>query len=402
MVAIPVKQAGVLVLGANGRFGAAATDAFAAAGWRVFAQSRRASSGPLPDGVSALHIDLADADALVCAVGDVAAVVHAVNGPYPRWAVEALPQARLGMALAQRLGAVFMLPGNVYNFGAAMPPLLLPDTPQRPTTRLGEIRCAIEAEMQARAQDGLQSVVIRAGDFFGGAGRGNWFDRVLVQSIAAGKLVYPGPLDRTHAWAYLPDLARSFVAAAAHREALPPFVQLHFEGHSATGAEWLAAIRQAAEAIGVRPARAWRTGGLPWPLLRLAGVVSPTWRAVTSLEYLWRVPHRLDGDAMRRVLGELPMTDRHAALCEALVALGLGAAEPTTTATTTRKAPAPGVELSTRHPPSSRGSASARKSYTVRTSRLPRISRCTASQHGSGATARSGSSGTTPGSCGTL
>ena len=34
----------VLVLGANGRFGAAAVNAFAAAGWRVLAQLRRAPS----------------------------------------------------------------------------------------------------------------------------------------------------------------------------------------------------------------------------------------------------------------------------------------------------------------------------------------------------------------------
>jgi len=34
-----------LVLGANGRFGAAAVAAFAAAGWTVLAQARRAPAG---------------------------------------------------------------------------------------------------------------------------------------------------------------------------------------------------------------------------------------------------------------------------------------------------------------------------------------------------------------------
>ena len=34
----------------------------------------------------------------------------------------------------------------------------------------------------------------------------------IVKALAKGKLVYPGPLDRAHAWAYLPDLAQAFVA----------------------------------------------------------------------------------------------------------------------------------------------------------------------------------------------
>ena len=37
-----------LVLGANGRLGAAAVRAFAAAGWAVRAQARRAPAEPLP------------------------------------------------------------------------------------------------------------------------------------------------------------------------------------------------------------------------------------------------------------------------------------------------------------------------------------------------------------------
>ena len=49
-------------------------------------------------------------------------VVHALNPVYTRWRQELMPMARQGMDLAQRLGATFMLPGNVYNFGSTMPP----------------------------------------------------------------------------------------------------------------------------------------------------------------------------------------------------------------------------------------------------------------------------------------
>ncbi len=48
-------------------------------------------------------------------------------------------------------------------------------------------------------------------------------------------------------------------------------------------------------------------------------------------------------------------------------------------------------------PATAAGIASARKSYTRRTSRLPRISRCTASQQGSGGICSCGSTSCTPG-----
>jgi len=210
--AIPNAPA-VLVLGANGRLGAAAVQAFAAAGWRVLAQARRTPAA-LPSGATHMALDVADTAALAAAAAGARVVVHGLNPLYTRWAAEALPLMRHGLALAQRLDASFMLPGNVYNFGASMPTRLDEHTPQRPTTRKGRIRVQMEDELRAAAQRGQRCVVIRAGDFFG-SGTGSWMDLVIAKSLHQGKLVYPGPLDRPHAWAYLPDLARAFVAVAS-------------------------------------------------------------------------------------------------------------------------------------------------------------------------------------------
>ncbi len=315
----------VLVLGARGRLGGAAVQAFAAAGWQVLAQARRA--GPLPAGATAVELPLADTAALAGRAAGAQAVVYAVNPPYTRWDRELLPLARAGMDVAQRLGALFMLPGNVYNFGAAMPALLREDTPQRPTTVKGRQRCELEAEMRSRAAAGqLRSVVIRAGDFYGG-GSGNWFDQAIVKDIARGKLVYPGPLDRVHAWAYLPDLARSFAAVAARAawHEAPAFEVLHFAGHSCTGAELLAGIEGAAAELGLRPARGWRHGDMPWGLVRAVGIVHPMWRELARMSYLWRVPHALDGQAMAQAVGTLPATPVAQALKAALCDLGLAA-----------------------------------------------------------------------------
>ena len=314
----------VLILGANGRFGQAATQAFAAAGWHVLAQVRRAPAAALPPNASVLAVPLHDTAALVAQAVGAQAVVHAVNPVYTRWDAEAMPALDEGLAVARGLGALFMLPGNVYNFGQAMPALLQEGTPQRPTTPKGRMRCEMEARMKSGASLGQRSVVIRAGDFYG-CGSGSWLDLAIVKSLAAGKLVYPGPLDLPHAWAYLPDLAQAFVAVAS-RPPQAAFQTLHFAGHTLTGQQLLTAIEAAAAGLGLRPARGFAVGTMPWGLIRAGGLVYPLWRELARMSYLWRVPHALDGHALEQAVGPLPSTPVVQALRTALTDLGLGAA----------------------------------------------------------------------------
>ena len=315
-----------LVLGANGRFGAAAVQAFAAAGWAVLAQARRVPA-TLPRGATHLAIELADTAALAQAAAGARVVVYAVNPLYTQWPTQAMPAFHQGLAVAQRLNATFMLPGNVYNFGAQMPPLLSERTPQQPTTRKGRIRVEMESELRALAAQGrLRSIVIRAGDFFG-AGSGSWMDLVITKSLRQGKLVYPGPLHLAHAWAYLPDLARAFVAAASRRDELPALADLPFAGHTLTGTELLAAIERAAASLGLAPAGgAFKHGSMPWVVLKLGGLVVPMWREIAEMSYLWHVPHALDGTALTRAVGPLPGTPLDAAMRDTLIALGFASA----------------------------------------------------------------------------
>ena len=63
---------------------------------------------------------------------------------------------------------------------------------------------------------------------------------------------------------------------------------------------------------------------MPWGVIRAVGVVYPLWRELARMSYLWRVPHALDGAALRSTVGELPATPVPAALREALLALGFG------------------------------------------------------------------------------
>ncbi len=322
---VPSNPRTVLILGANGRLGCAAARAFDAAGWRVLAQVRRDPSPSLPVGAVPLRIGTQDTAALAAAAAGASVIVHALNPIYTRWEAEALPALRLGLDLADRLGGHFMLPGNVYNFGATMPARLREDTPARPSTRKGEIRVQMESLIAQRAATGrFTASVLRAGDFFG-AGKGNWFDMAIVKSLRAGKLVYPGPMDVPHAWAYLPDLADAFVRVA-EQPGHAQFANWHFEGYTLTGAQLLAALEETASGLGLAPARGFRRGGMPWGLIRAIGVVMPMWRELARMAYLWRAPHGLDGRRLSALAGDAgAATPLSVALRESLLALGFGA-----------------------------------------------------------------------------
>ena len=308
----------VLILGAAGRFGQAAAQAFQRAGWHVLAQVR--SAGRAPSGCHEVVLPLTDAAGLASAAHGASVVVHGVNPAYHRWDEEALPALHQGLSVARALNARFFLPGNVYGFGSTMPALLREDTPERPDTTKGRIRVAMEDAMRAAAAAGQRCTVIRAGDFFG-CGSGSWIDLAVAKDIARGRLVYPGPRNLPHAWAYLPDLAAAFVAVAGRPDA-PAFENLHFAGYTLTGDELLAAIEQAAERLGLRPNRGFRVGGLPWALISVVGLVHKPWRELARMSYLWRVPHALDGTRLAHAVPLPPATPLVGALTQSLIDLG--------------------------------------------------------------------------------
>lgn len=312
----------VLILGARGRFGRAAAQAFCDAGWRVIRQCRPGVMAPPDPRVQWLNVDLQQTLALQAAAQGAAVVVNALNPPYTNraWRTQAPVLMDGAIRLSRALGATLMLPGNVYNFGEAMPALLHEATPQEATTVKGKVRVALEQQL---LQADLRSVVIRAGDFFG-AGRGSWFDQVIVKDIRKGKLVYPGATGKTTPWAYLPDLARCFVAVAEQRSRLARFEVLHFAGHQLGAQDWQATLSPLACAQGwIKPAAQLALGRVPWSLMRIGAPVVPTWQALLEMRYLWQRHYALANERLLGLIGAEPHTPLPLAAHAALSELGL-------------------------------------------------------------------------------
>ncbi|WP_415403636.1 NAD-dependent epimerase/dehydratase family protein [Tateyamaria sp. SN3-11] len=292
----------VIILGAKGRFGRAAAQAFGAAGWDVTCAGR-GLSGP-----GSVDVDATDAGAVMraCAGHDV--IVNAVNPPYHHWAKVVPRVTQAVIAAARAAGATVMIPGNVYNYGADLPPVLREDTPWLADTRKAGIRIRME---RAYRDSDVRTIVLRGGDFIEAAQTGNWFESYIAPKAQQGKMMYPGPLDQPHAWAYLPDMARAMAGLAERRAQFSGYEEFGFEGYGLTGA---ALVDQVARAVG-KPMRVSR---LPWFAVRVMALWSPLMRETLEMRYIWRRPHVIDGAKLRRALPAFRATPVEAAIRDAV------------------------------------------------------------------------------------
>jgi nucleoside-diphosphate-sugar epimerase len=345
----------VLVIGATGGIGGAVARELLGHGWRVHALTRHADvarrvaagDGTGEGAYRGLgQVQWHQGDAMVA--GDVARaaqgvdfIVHAANPPrYARWRELALPMLANALVAARASGARLVLPGNVYNFGSDVTEAagegegVGESAPQRPLTRKGAVRVEMEHMLRGASLDTanpVRSLVLRAGDFFGGHAPSSWFGTLLVKpGQALRKVVYPGEPQVGHAWAYLPDLATTLYRLMAldlgQPGRLAPFETLHFGGHwLPRGIEIAHAIQRASGQPGlpIKP--------MPWALVALLSPWVAVLREMREMRYLWQVPLRLDNRKLLALLGSEPHTPLDAAVQASLIELGCigpGAATP--------------------------------------------------------------------------
>lgn len=316
---MPEPRPTVLVIGATGAFGGAAAGALVAHGWRVRALQRDPDAARARSGLAVEWVkgDAMRAEDVRRAAEGVRAIVHAANPPgYRNWAGTVLPMLDNSIAAARSEGARLLAPGNVYNYGPDARGLIAEDAPQHPQTRKGRIRVALEQRLRDAGQDGVKSVVLRAGDFFGPGGQGSWMGAGVVQ---AGKpvrtLSYPGPLGVRHAWAYLPDLAEAAAQLLDREAELAAVASFQFGGHALTGDELVAAFQRV---LGRRPA----VRQFPWLAVTAAAPFNETLRELIEMRYLWRETVLMDNARLTALLGAEPHTPIDEALRATLIAFG--------------------------------------------------------------------------------
>lgn len=302
----------VAVLGANGRVAHEVAKAFLAAGHSVIAVTRNEKCAGLSGDVEFRAADAMKADDLIAATKGVDFVFNGINPPYDKWEKLVMPMARNVMKAIEASGATHLFIGNVYNYGKEISIGTNEETPHRLSVDKGALREEMENLFkQYAAEHRVKTIIVRAGDFYGGEKSGTWFDMFIAKNLRKGTVTWPGEMSIPHAFAYVPDLAKVFVSVSERSEELPEFSEFCFEGHTLRGVDFAAAC----EGI---TGKALKQGRVPWGIFKLTGLFYPLLREVVKMNYLWFTPHSLDGSKLRNFLGNIETTSPKEAIRQAL------------------------------------------------------------------------------------
>jgi nucleoside-diphosphate-sugar epimerase len=299
-----------LILGATGGIGGEMARALATDGWTLRALSRDpARVKEIVPGMIGIEGDCLNRDDVLRAAESVDLIVHGVHPPgYRNWAGLCMPMLNNTIAAARAYNALIFFPGTVYNFGPDAGAVVHERSPQNPKTRKGKIRVEMEQALARAADDGVRTIILRAGDFFGPRGRSSWLSQGMVRPGArVREITYPGATGVAHAYAYLPDMAKAGAALVARNGEMAAFETFHFEGHHLEdGRDFAEVIADLVGGAKIKP--------LPWGAIGVIGLFNETMRETYEMRFLWREPLKLDGRKLRAFLGGEPRTP----LCQAL------------------------------------------------------------------------------------
>lgn len=315
-----------LVLGATGGIGGEIARRLVMAGWMVRALHRDPDRlGARGQGSNLIWLtgDAMRRDDVVAAARSASLIVHAVNPPgYRNWGNLVLPMLDNTIAAARANDARIVLPGTVYNYGPDALPTIAEEAPQKPLTRKGAIRAEMEHRLRAAADEGVRTLIVRSGDFFGPRAANSWFSQGLVKpGRAVGSVMNPATPGVGHQWAYLPDVAETMMQLIEREAELPAFAAFHMDGHwDPDGTALVGAIRRVVAKPGLKVRR------FPWWIVALASPVVPLFRELDEMRYLWRSPVRLDNRRLLKLLGREPHTPIDEAVRATLQGMGCIAA----------------------------------------------------------------------------
>ncbi len=282
-----------LVIGASGGVGGAVAAVLLKRGWRVKALNRKPTEAAKQR--ADLQVEWVAGDAMrpadvVAAAQATDLIFHGANPPgYQNWPGTVVHMLDATIAAARASGARILFPGTIYNYGPDAFPILREDSPQQPRTRKGKLRVTMEKHLEDAAKDGVRSVIVRIGDFFGPDAANNWLSQGMVTpGKPVTRVLYPGSLKIGHAWGYLPDVAETMMRVIEAEDRLGAFDRFHMRGHwFAQGGELVEAIRRA---VGKR-VPVWR---MPWLAVGAVSPFVPLFREMFEMRYLWKEPLQLD------------------------------------------------------------------------------------------------------------
>lgn len=280
-----------LVLGAAGSAGNAIARALAAAGLETVGVTR-SGRADVPDGVRMMAADVTDRASLAACMTGVDVVHLAAQPAYHRWPQEWPAMLDAVIGAAGRAGARLVMVDNLYAYGPVAGPMR-EDTPEAATDPKGRTRAAMTQTLLAAHAAGRVEVVIgRASDYFGPRCDNSAIMVLALSPVTTGRrLRWFGRLDVPHSCAYLPDIARAYVALACSPDAAGRVWHLPHEP-AVTGRQFLGMVNAALP-------EPREIGVLSTAMLRTAAPVHRISRETLAIRHQWTQPFVVDDTDFR-------------------------------------------------------------------------------------------------------
>ncbi len=260
----------------------------------------RSGHARVPDDVEVVGGDARD-PAFTTAVAKGARVVYqTLNPPYAEWTAQ-FPDLQAGvLAAAEASGARLVSMENVYMYGRPAGRTLTEDRPYDAHTKKGQLRGRMARELLAAHTAGRVQVAIgRASDYFGpgGGAQSNLGDRVFPAALAGKTATVLGDPDQPHTYTYIPDIGEALAVLGEHTDAPGQVWHLPNDPDTRTTRQLVDLVYQYAG----QPRTKLRA--LPPLMLRALGIINPTLRELTEMQYQFEEPFVVDSSKIAGKLG---------------------------------------------------------------------------------------------------
>ncbi|MFD1019740.1 SDR family NAD(P)-dependent oxidoreductase [Thalassobacillus hwangdonensis] len=290
-----------IVLGATGGMGSALTLELAGRGISVTAFARNKEKLQKLFGnskVIKIHEgDVFDKESLSEACAGHEVIFHAINIPYPEWAVNQPVLIENILHATKENGAKLAIVDNIYAYGMITDKKVAETDRKAPHTKKGKLRLKLEEQVKS---SGVEYCIAHFPDFYGPHAGNSLLNYTLNYVVRNKRAGYMGDHSIEREFIYTPDGAKAMVNIASETSA-------YGQNWNVPGSRTIAGS-EVIEIVRANTEYTKKVGTITKPMIRLLGWVNPMMREYVEMYYLNKTPVVLSGEKYKAHFGELPST----------------------------------------------------------------------------------------------
>jgi len=277
------------VIFGTGPVGLAVMDELLAKGKQVRVINRSGRKADIPQNVEVVTGDAMNAEFVKTASDGATHIYQALNPPYSKWLEMFATLQTNVVEVAAHHNAKVIVMDNLYSYGDTHGKPMTETTPVNPNTRKGKLRAQMTADLMAAHKSGrVQAVAIKASDFVGPRVLLSAMGERVVPEVLAGKnVMILGDPDKLHSYSYMPDVAKTVVAAALDDSAYGQIWHVPVS-ETLTTRRFIERLYEAAGTSG-------KVGSAPMPIVHIMGLFNADLREVIEMVYEFKEDFVIDG-----------------------------------------------------------------------------------------------------------